>query len=70
MTSARVILNSLTGLLQKCEDSTLHMLECVEAINIPEAWESVDIIKQTLSLMVRLYSRLPYSPVMLPVIPT
>ena len=52
MTSARVILNSLIGLLQKCEGSVLHMLEVMETVNIPEEWEIVDIIKQTMALMV------------------
>ena len=53
MAPARVILNSLLGLLLKCEDGVLHMLQVVETINIPEGWENIDIIKQTLSLMVR-----------------
>ena len=53
MAPGRVILSSLLGLLLKCEDSTLHMLQTVETINIPEGWENIDIIKQTISLMVR-----------------
>ena len=52
MASARVILNGLVGLLQKCEDAILHMQEMMEAVNIPEEWEAVDIIKQTMALMV------------------
>ena len=54
MAPARVILNSLLGLLLKCEDGVLHMLQVVETINIPEGWENIDIIKQTLSLMVKI----------------
>ena len=51
MAPARIILNKLFGLLHKCEDSTLNMLETVDTINIPDGWENVDIIKQTISLM-------------------
>lgn len=51
MAPARIILNRLLGLLHKCEDSTLNMLETIDTINIPDGWENVDIIKQTLSLM-------------------
>lgn len=53
MSPAQIILNGLLGLLHKCEESILHMLETVETINIPEGWEGIDIIKQTISLMVR-----------------
>ena len=49
---ARVFLKSLLGLLQKCEDDILNMLETVETIDLPSGWEGVDIIKQTVSLMV------------------
>ena len=39
-------------LLHNCEDSTLAMLEAVETIDIPSTWEHVDVVKQTISLMV------------------
>ena len=54
MNQARVNLNGLMGLLHKCEDSVLAMLETVDTIDVPDAWESVDIVKQTVSLMVGL----------------
>ena len=53
MSSAQVILNSLNGLFQISETATLHMLEMMENIDIPETWENVDLIKQTEGLMVR-----------------
>jgi PI-3-kinase-related kinase SMG-1 len=51
LNTARANLGRLLDLLHGCEDSTLVMLETVDAINVPQAWENVDIIKQTISLM-------------------
>lgn len=52
MAPAQVILNSLHGYFQISESATLHMQEVVGEIDIPEFWESVDLIKQTENLMV------------------
>jgi PI-3-kinase-related kinase SMG-1 len=48
---AKANLNKFLGLLHKCEASTLAMLETVDAIDVPQTWGIVDIIKQTISLM-------------------
>lgn len=52
LNAAKVNLNQFLGLLHKCEDSTLAMLEAVDTIDIPQSWGNVDIIKQTVTLMV------------------
>lgn len=51
MTPAQVILNSMYGLFQVTELATLNLFEMIENIDIPDDWESVDLIKQTSSLM-------------------
>ena len=51
MTPAQVILNSMYGLFQMTELSTLKLFEMIENISIPKDWDSVDLIKQTSSLM-------------------
>ena len=47
----QVILNSMYGLFQMTELSTLKLFEVIEGIAIPKDWDSVDLIKQTSSLM-------------------
>ena len=44
-------MNSIYGLFQKTEMSTLKLLEIVEQINFPDYWDNVDLVKQTTSLM-------------------
>ena len=39
------------GLFQMTELSTLKLFEVIEGIAIPKDWDSVDLIKQTSSLM-------------------
>ena len=51
MPPSQIILGNLLGLLHTCEDNILDMLEAVDTIRVPEGWEHVDIIKQTVSLM-------------------
>lgn len=51
MSAAQVILNSLNGLFDFTEMATKDMMDIVDRIDIPELWESVDLIKQTGSLM-------------------
>lgn len=51
MTPAQVILNSMYGLFQMTELSTLKLFDMIDNIHIPKEWDSVDLIKQTSSLM-------------------
>ena len=47
----QVILNSMYGLFQMTEMSTIKLFESIHNIAIPDEWETVDLIKQTSSLM-------------------
>ena len=48
---SQVILNSMYGLFQMTEVSTIKLFDSIHGIVIPDEWESVDLIKQTSTLM-------------------